>query len=285
MRFRSRRQRLASRAPGGLDAAEAATLGALHGPAELLPISSSAHLTLVPWLLRWDYLKLDDDVRKAFEVALHAGTAAGLLISQREEVGDVLRGVSPRLATLIGLSSIPAAVFGYALERPIERRLGTPRTIAAALIAGGVIMGWADRRPQLRATPDAGLGDALWLGLAQASALIPGVSRGGATLAAARARRFTRADSARLSRHVALPVIGGATLLKVLRVHRRGLPSGAALPFALGAGASFLSTLGAARVIRPRERDGPLAPYAVYRVLLAAVVLRRLSTGRGTIAG
>lgn len=259
-------------------------LGVLHGPAELLPISSSAHMTLVPWLLRWDYLELDDDVRKTFEVALHAGTAAALLISQREEIGGVLRGISPRLATLIGLSSVPPALFGYALERPIERRLGTPRTIAAALIGGGLVMMWADRRPQLRGTLDADARDALWLGLAQASALIPGVSRGGATLSAARARRFTRADSARLSRHVALPVIGGATLLKTRRVWRRGLPPRAAVPFALGAGASFLSTLGAARVMRPRERDGPLAPYAAYRVLLAALVLGRLSTGEGTIA-
>ncbi len=260
-------------------------LGALHGPAELLPISSSAHLTLVPWLLRWDYVELDDEVRKAFEVALHAGTAAGLLISEREEVGGVLRGISLRLVTLIGVSSLPAALFGYALERPIERRLGTPATIAAALIAGGMVMAWADRRPQLRGTPDAGLGDALWLGLAQAGALIPGVSRGGATLAAARARRFTRADSARLSRHVALPVIGGATLLKTLRVRRRGLPSGAAVPFTLGAGTSLISTLAAARVMRPRERAGPLAPYAVYRVLLAGLVLARLSTAEGTIGG
>ncbi|MBV9354080.1 MAG: undecaprenyl-diphosphate phosphatase [Chloroflexi bacterium] len=258
-------------------------LGALHGPAELLPISSSAHLTLVPWLLRWDYLELDPEVRKSFEVALHAGTAAGVLISQREEVGGVLRGISPRLATLIGLSSMPPALFGYALERPIERRLGRPPTIAAALIAGGMAMAWADRRPQLRGTQDAGVRDALWLGLAQATALIPGVSRGGATLAAARARRFTRADSARLSRHVALPVIGGATLLKTLRIRRRGLPAGVAVPFALGAGVSFLSTMGAARIMRPRERDGPLAPYAAYRVLLAAVVLGRLSTREGTI--
>ncbi len=283
MRFRTRGAR--SGDPAAPHATQALALGLLQGPAELLPISSSAHLSLIPWLLRWDYLDLDDDVRKAFEVALHAGTAAGLLIFQREEVGVVLRGISPRLATLIGLSALPPAVFGLALERPIERRLGTPRTIAVALIGGGLAMAWADRAPQLRGTRDAGVRDALWLGLAQAGALIPGVSRGGATLTAARARRFRRPDAARLSRHVALPVIGGATLLKTLRVRRRGLASGAAVPFALGAGASFLSTLGAARLMRPRERDGPLAPYAAYRVLLGALVLGRLSSREGTIAG
>ncbi len=275
MRFpTSRRFRTAT--AGGLAPGQALALGAVHGPAELLPISSSAHLSLVPWLLGWDYQELDDDLRKAFEVALHAGTAAALLISLRADVSRVVRGISPRLATLIAVSAAPPAVFGYLLERPIERRLGTPRTIVAGLLAGAVAMAWADRSPQLRDTRDARPADALCLGLAQACALFPGVSRGGATRAAARARRFTRADSARLSQHTALPVIGGAAALKTIRVRSRGLPPGAATPFALGAGASFASALAAARLIRPLDRGGSLAPYALYRVLVSALVIRRL---------
>ena len=121
---------------------EGLALGVLHGPAELLPISSSAHVTLIPWLLRWDYLELDHDARKAFEVALHAGTAAALLISLRQDVCDVLWGISPRLVALIGLSAAPAALVGYTLERPIERQLGTPRSIAASLIVGALAMAW-----------------------------------------------------------------------------------------------------------------------------------------------
>jgi len=174
MRFPTSRGRSIRAAPAGLTLSEALALGALHGPAELLPISSSAHVTLIPWLLRWDYLELDGDVRKVFEVALHAGTAAALLVSLRD--GTVLRGTSLRLVALIGLSAAPPALVGYALERPIERRLGTPRTIAASLIAGALAMAWADRRPQLRGTGDAGVADAVWLGVAQASALIPGGS-------------------------------------------------------------------------------------------------------------
>ncbi len=197
---------------------QAAALGALHGPAELLPISSSAHVTFVPWLLGWEYGELDAELRKAFEVALHAGTAAALLLMLRDEVGDVLRQPSPRLLSLIGLSFAPPALAGYALERPIERRLGTPPTIAAGLIAGGAAMVWADRRPQTRGSEDAGPLDAVCLGLAQACALVPGVSRNGATLAAARVRRFTREDANRLSRHVALPVIAGAAVLKTARL-------------------------------------------------------------------
>jgi undecaprenyl-diphosphatase len=266
--------------PGRLGIAQAVTLGALHGPAELLPISSSGHVTVIPWLLGWDYDRLDSELRKAFEVALHAGTAAALLISLRGEVDDAVRGMDRRIATLIALSFVPPAIVGYALERPIERRLGTPPTIAAGLICGSLAMALADRAPQTRTSQEAGAVDALLLGLAQATALIPGVSRNGATLAAARMRHFTREDANRLSRHVALPVIAGATLLKGTRLARRGLPPGTRLQFALGAAASFGSTLGSTWLIRQVERDRSLLPYAGYRIALATAVVMRLRRRR-----
>jgi undecaprenyl-diphosphatase len=259
-----------------LSVRQAIALGAVHGPAELLPVSSSGHIALIPWLLSWNYVELDDELRKSFEVAVHAGTAAALLITLRGEVTDAMRGMNHRRLALIALSFAPPAIAGYALERPIERRLGTPATIAAALIAGAAVMAWADRAPQRRHHEDAGTTDALWLGVAQASALIPGVSRNGATLAAARMREFTRQDANRLSRHVALPVIAGATLLKGIRLHRRGLPARARVPFAAGAGAAFASTLGSTWLIRQVERDRSLLPYAIYRGLLGAVVIARL---------
>lgn len=259
-----------------LTVGQALALGALHGPAELLPISSSGHVALIPWLLGWEYERLDAELRKSFEVALHAGTAAALLITLRSEVNDTMRTMSPRLVGLIALSFAPPALVGYTLERPIEERFGTPPTIAAGLIGGSVVMAWADRRPQLRSADEAGLRDALWLGIAQACALIPGVSRNGATLAAARLRRFTREGANRLSRHVALPVIAGATVLKTVRVSQRGLPPGAAKPFTVGAAASFASTLGSTWLIKQVERDRSLAPYAAYRIALALVVLHRL---------
>jgi undecaprenyl-diphosphatase len=262
--------------PAKLATGQALILGALHGPAELLPISSSGHVALIPWLLGWEYDRLDPELRKAFEVALHAGTAAALLITLRLEVADAVRDMSPRLAGLILLSFMPPAVVGLALERQIEQHLGTPSTTAAGLVCGSLAMAWADRAPQTRSSQQAGAVDALWLGAAQACALIPGVSRNGATLAAARMRRFTREDANRLSRHVALPVIAGATLLKTVRVGRRGLAPGTALPFAAGAGASFASTLGSTWLIKQVERDRSLLPYAVYRLVLAGAVVRRL---------
>jgi undecaprenyl-diphosphatase len=258
-----------------LPVGQALALGALHGPAELLPISSSGHIALIPWLLGWEYDRLDAELRKSFEVALHAGTAAALLITLRDEVGDALGGLDLRRLVLIALSFAPPAVVGYTLERPIESRLGTPPTIAVGLIAGSVVMAVADRRPQVRHHEQAGAVDALWLGIAQAAALVPGVSRNGATLAAARFRRFTREDANRLSRHVALPVIAGATLLKGIRLKRRGLPPATTMPFALGALASFGSTLGSTWLIRQVERDRSLLPYACYRVGLGLVALRK----------
>lgn len=255
---------------------EALVLGILHGPAELLPISSSGHVALIPWLARWKYVELDAELRKSFEIALHAGTAAALLITLRGEVSDAVHGLDRRRLALVALSFAPPAVVGLTLERPIERRLGTPATIATGLLIGSALMAWADRSPQTRTHEEAGAVDALWLGVAQASALMPGVSRNGATLAAARLRRFTREDANRLSRHVALPVIAGATALKGVRLRRRGLPPGSALAFAVGASASFASTLCSTWLIRQVERDRSLLPYAAYRTALAAVTLRRL---------
>ena len=261
---------------------QALLLGALHGPAELLPISSSGHVTVIPWLLGWDYDRLDSELRKAFEVALHAGTAAALLITLRREVDEAVHGLDRRIAELIALSFIPPAIVGYLLERPIERRLGTPPTIAVGLVCGSLAMALADRSPQVRVSTDAGAADALWLGIAQACALIPGVSRNGATLAAARWRHFTREDANRLSRHVALPVIAGATVLKGARLARRGLPPRTRVQFAAGAAASFASTLGSTWLIQQVERDRSLWRYAAYRIALAGAVgirLRRVRAG------
>jgi undecaprenyl-diphosphatase len=269
------------RRPGAaLSLRQALALGALHGPAELLPISSSGHVSAIPWLLGWNYETLDEELRKSFEVALHAGTAAALLITLRDEVDEALRGLDRRRLTLIVLSFAPPAILGYALEREIERHLGTPPTVAAGLVAGAVLMAIADRAPQTRHHEDAGPRDALWLGLAQACALIPGVSRNGATLAAARLSGFTREDANRLSRHAALPVIAGATLLKGVRLRRRGLEPGTGATLAAGAGASFASTLLSTWLIRQVERDRSLLPYAVYRMALAAVMIGHLRRRR-----
>ncbi len=208
--------RRAPPAPGRFPLHQAIALGLAHGPAELLPVSSSGHITLIPWLAGWSYPELDPELRKSFEVALHAGTAAALLITERHEVVRAVRELDARRAALIALSFVPPAVAGYSLEHQIERRLGTPPTIAAGLLVGSATMAAADRfGGQERRREEAGALDGLLLGLAQACALMPGVSRNGATLAAARARGFNRADANILSRHCALPIILGAVALRL----------------------------------------------------------------------
>jgi undecaprenyl-diphosphatase len=143
-------------------------------------------------------------------------------------------------------------------------------------------MAAADRRPQSRERDRAGAADGLALGLAQATALVPGVSRNGATLTVARWRGFTRRHANMLSRTVALPVIVAAAALKGFRLRRRGLPREQRAAFAAGTAASFASTMASQELIRLVERDDAgLWPYSAYRVGLAALVLARLERQRG----
>ncbi|HEX4752343.1 MAG TPA: undecaprenyl-diphosphate phosphatase [Solirubrobacterales bacterium] len=260
----------------GLPARRAIALGFVQGPAELLPVSSSAHIVLVPWLLGWDWEAIDPEVRKSFEVALHTGAAAALLIGQRRLIAEELRTFDARRALLLALSFLPAAAVGYGFERQIEERLGGPRATAYGLLFGATLMVIADRREQLRGRGEATAVDGLALGVAQAAALAPGVSRNGVTLAAARWRRFSRTQANLLSRTIALPIIVGATGLKGARLARRGTTPELRRTLALGIGSSFVSTLASQRLIGLVERDRALWPYAAYRAALAGVVLAKL---------
>ena len=230
--------------------ADAVAVGLLQGPAELLPVSSSAHVGLL-----LDRLGVAGAERKELEVAVHAGTAVALAAVERRR---------PRWA-LLAAATLPPAVVGLALERVIEERLGTRRSIAVGLVAGSAAMVLADRVPERRGAAEASAADGLWLGAAQALALIPGVSRSGATLAAARLRGFARPDAAALSREVALPVLLGAAGLKGLRlVGRRPQRE------AIAAAAAAVST---AVALRLQRATVPLGVWAAYRTALAVVIV------------
>lgn len=257
-----------------LTGARALLLGLVQGPTELLPVSSSAHISLIPFLAGWEWQNLDSEARKSFEVALHGGTALALLISLRHEIAEELDSFDARRASVVALSFAPPAAAGLAFERYIEA-LGTPRAAATGLALGAIAMAAADRAPRTRGPGDAGPLDGLLLGVAQACALVPGVSRNGATLTAARARRFGREQANLLSRTVALPVILGAVALKGTRLAKRGVAPDTGRALAIGAATAFASTLASQRLIRLVERDRALWPYAAYRVALAAVVIRR----------
>jgi undecaprenyl-diphosphatase len=272
--FRRRRRTCA-----GLTPRRALILGAVQGPTELLPVSSSAHLSLLPWFAGWRLDGFDPRSRKDFEVALHGGTVAALLLGQRRAIVDELRRLDTARAVAVGLSAALPAALGFAFERPIERRLGGPRTIAAGLVAGSAAMVVADRRPRERGPADVNAGDGLALGAAQAVALFPGISRTGATIAAARWRRFTRREANLLSRTVAVPVILGATILRATRMRRSGITPPVRRTLAAGAAASFASTLASQGLVSVLDRDRSPWPYAAYRVALACAVVLKLRRG------
>lgn len=246
----------------------------MQGPTELLPVSSSAHLRIVPWLLQWDLEQIDPEDRKAFEVAVHAGGAVALLIGQRRLIVEELQRLDGRRVAVIGLSFLPAVAVGLSLERWIDERLGGPRSTAVGLIAGSLAMALADRAPQERDANEATAFDGLCIGLAQAAALAPGVSRNGSTLAAARARGFKRAQANLLSRTVALPVITAAALRKGAKLRGRPASARGRKTIAVGVGAAFASTLASQGLIKLVERDSSPMPYVGYRLALAALILR-----------
>jgi undecaprenyl-diphosphatase len=254
----------------------AVALGAVQGPTELLPVSSSGHLVLLPAMLGWPYQQLDAEIRKSFEVALHAGGAAALLIGLRKEVVEYLRSFRLHNLATLTLSFAPAALIAFRFERPIERRLSEPRPVALALLGGSIAMAVADGRPERRGRDDASLADAIVIGIAQAFALAPGVSRNGATLAAARWRGFRRADANVISRQIALPVIVGASVLKGARLATRERPPGIGAGMAAGGAAAFSSTLVSMRLIAMLERSRSLLPYVAYRTALGAGALYAL---------
>ncbi|HTY97613.1 MAG TPA: undecaprenyl-diphosphate phosphatase [Solirubrobacteraceae bacterium] len=275
------------RAERELPLRQAVALGLLQGPTELLPVSSSAHTTLLPWLAGWSYGDLDDELRKGFEVALHAGTATALvLLAGRELAGDTAAMLRRRPRALM-LALAPPALAGLLLGPRIERDLGEPPWIALALAAGSVAMAGAELRGRRapgqyggRHFGQEGAADGLALGLAQALALVPGISRSGASIGAARWRGFTREDAHRLSWTVALPVIAGASLLQGLRLRRVGIPASMGASMAAGAGAAFCSTLGAGALLRGRLRGCPPWPFVLYRGALAGWVALRANARR-----
>lgn len=269
----------------------AIVLGLVQGFSEFLPISSSGHLLLVPWLFGWDDFD-DESVKKTFDVALHLGTFFAVLGYFRKDVIIYVREgtklvfarqkpttVEGRLAWFFVLATVPAAAVGALFEGVIDDALGTPLIIAISLIVFGVLLGWADRMAGNRELEEFVAPDALKVGLAQALALNPGTSRSGITITAARWLGFNRDAAARISFVMSLPVIAGAVAVKGLGLFTDEIDSDLYIPMAVGIVTSCLSGLlavwGTMRLIRTRS----FMPFVIYRIALGVLVLALIATG------
>jgi undecaprenyl-diphosphatase len=269
----------------------AIVLGLVQGLSEFLPISSSGHLILVPWLFGWDDLD-SPSVKKAFDVALHIGTLFAAVAYFRKDLVVYVRDgtrlvvsrsrpTTPegRLAWLLVLSTIPAALVGALAEEFIDEQLGTPTIIAVSLIVFGLLLDWADRAVGRRTVKEYGARDALSVGAAQALALNPGTSRSGITITAGRRLGFDRDSAARLSFLMSLPVTFGAIVYKVGGLVADGIPDGLLGPMLVGivtsALSGFLAVWGTLRLVRTRS----FRPFVVYRVVLGVAVLLIVATG------
>ena len=263
-------------------------LGITQGLSEFLPISSSGHLILVPWLFGWDELTRNPELNKSFDVALHMGTFVGGMAYFRLDVARIVAGAvgslrrrkvetpDERLAWLLLLSTLPAALVGVLLENVIEERLGDPWLIGVMLIVFGLVLWVADRLAERREIGEFGVRDALLLGAAQAAALQPGVSRSGGTISMGRALGFSRDAAARISFLMSLPIIGGAGLYKGLKLFAfggEGIPPGFGGAFLWGTLAAGVTGFGAVWLLLRYVRSRSFAPFIWYRILAGATVL------------
>lgn len=266
----------------------AVVLGIVQGLSEFVPISSSGHLAIVPWLFGWDDFAGNDSLAKSFDVALHIGTLVGavayfwkdLIVYAREGLRMVVPrnriGAPPEgaIAWLLVVSAVPAGITGVLLNDAIEDLDDEFWLIGVMLIVGGLLLAVADRLGGPRQSGSFRLRDALAMGVGQALALQPGVSRSGVTITVARALKFDRAAAARLSFLMSLPIIAGAGAFKFLDVlDEGGIPSDFVAPFVVGtltsAVTGYAAVWGTIRFVQTRT----FAPFVAYRFVVGAAVI------------
>jgi undecaprenyl-diphosphatase len=263
---------------------EALLLGVVQGLTEFLPISSSGHLIIVPWLQDYQYLHTHPHFNKTFDVALHLGTLVAVVLYFRREILELIAGAigvvrkrametaNERLAVMIAIACVPAAIVGAALQDTIDEKLGDPWQIAILLAVFGLLLGYADRRPQRRDIESVGLRDAVIIGAAQAVSLAPGVSRSGITITAARFLKLDRDSAARFSFLLLAPITAGAVLVKGAGVAKDGLPPGALGPTLIGVVAAavtgYLTIAWMLAYVRRHSYD----VFVIYRLCVAAAI-------------
>jgi len=242
--------------------AHAVILGIIQGFTEVLPISSSAHLFLFPWLLKWNYQGL------SFDVALHAGTALAFLVYFFFDWLEIVVAKRKLLFYII-IATIPAAIAGFILEEKAETVFRSPLLVASMLALFAVILWFADRSGRKAKTINQlRFPAALQIGFAQALALIPGVSRSGITITAGLFKGLDRESAARFSFLLATPIVIAAAVLKFIKLDASELT----LSFWLGIFFSALSGFAAIYFLLRFVRKCSLNIFVYYRIILAAVI-------------
>jgi len=277
---------------GRLSDWQALALGVTQGLTELLPISSSGHLILVPWLADWHYLEVHPSFNKTFDVALHLGTLVAVIAYFWEDVARYLSAwfrsvgrrsvttVDERIAWWLLAATIPAAIAGAAGEGPIEKHLGQPWQIAIFLAVFGVLLWLADRLPQERQVGELGFWPAFAIGISQILALMPGVSRSGITITTGRFFRLERDAAARFAFLLLIPIVFGAVVYKGLKdVVLEPLPAGSVGPFVVGTIAAAAVGLVAIDLLLGYVRRHDYTPFVVYRLLAAAIIVLVIASG------
>lgn len=254
---------------------QALVLGALQGLGEFLPISSSGHLVAVPWLLGWPEHGL------AFDVALHLGTLAAVVYAFAGDWARMLAAAArcalarrpfaeaeARLLWLLALASIPGAVAGLLLDAWAETVFRNPLLVAFTMASMGAVLWWADRRAGAGLAGSVSPAHALIIGVSQALAIVPGVSRSGATISAALALGYRREEAARFSFLLATPITAGAALVKVPKL----LAAGNTDAVWLGTAAAAVFGLLSIRLLLGYVRSRDYRPFVYYRFGFAALV-------------
>lgn len=255
-----------------MDIFQAIILGIVQGATEFLPISSSAHLVLIPWMLGWDKPSL------TFDLMTHYGTLLAVIIYYRSDLWNIIKGVlqglregkpfgnpSAKLGWLIVLSTIPAVLIGYFFEEPLEALFGAPFYVAVELLITGLILWFSETLgKRQRSLESMTWWDSFWMGIGQAIAISPGISRSGATIATGLVRGLDRASAARFSFLMSIPVIFGAGLLKLSDFAETGI-SGDTLTlfFAGGVTAAIVGYIAIAYLIRYLTNNS-LRIFAIY---------------------
>ena len=261
---------------------QVAILALLQGLTEFLPISSSAHLALAPWLLGWK------DQGLAFDIALHCGTLLAVVVYFFRDlvqvtaqgfgidVGhDPLLRQNPRLLWLMAAGSLPIGIFGLLLKHYVETALRSPWVIGSMLISVALLMAWSESRVRPRKGIERlSFLDAISIGLAQAGAIVPGTSRSGITITAGLFRNLDHHAAARFSFLLSVPAVAAAAAKSFLDLHQAGgIPADMRLPFAAGVALSALSGGLAIRFLMNYLRTRGLKLFVYYRIIFGIMVL------------